>query len=141
MYPTKNLTARVYSVYADIVRRAAHSKNKTVSEYVGEIVVPYAAEDIGEEVPPLPKLEKDRHKKMVAQAAAARGMTPAQYERHAADVLSAMDLGLPTPEDALAPPAPRPRVQARSERPRASANIGGYAKAEERPAILRRRSK
>jgi hypothetical protein len=153
MYPTENITARVYSVYADIVRRAAHARNKTVSEYVGEIVVPHAAEDIGEELPPIPKLEKGRHKAMVAEAAKAAGMTPAQFERHAADILSARMLGLPTPDEALAPGQRAVVRQPSSERERV--DIGGYAKQTgetlrpsrepvrelERAPILRRRSK
>jgi uncharacterized protein (DUF1778 family) len=133
MYPTENLTARVYSLHADIVRRAAAKAGKTISEYVGDVVVPWAASDLGEAMPRLPKLERGRYKAMVEQAAKRAGMTPAQWERHAAETLSAQALGLPTPDDARAPgkpptvPPPAPQRNTDSG-VRAMVRVGGYAK-------------
>jgi uncharacterized protein (DUF1778 family) len=128
MYPTENLTTRIYSVHADLVRRAAAKADKSISEYVGDVVVAWAASDIGEKVVPLPKLERGRYKRLVDEAAKRAGMTRAQWERHAAETLSAQALGIPTPDDARAPSKSGERV---------AVNVGGYAKSSGEETRLR----
>ncbi len=133
MYPTENLTARVYSLHADIVRRAAQQVGMSVSEYLATIIVPWAASDLGEPLPQLPRLERGRYKSLVEQAAARAGMSRGQWERHAAETLSAQALGLPTPDDARAPnrpptTPPPPNGDRPSGEHRRMAPVGAYAK-------------
>jgi hypothetical protein len=136
MYPTENLTTRVYAIYADIVRRAAEKAGKSISEYVGDIVVPWAASDLGERLPPLPPLERGRYRTLVEAAAARAGMTRRQWERHAIETQNALALGIPTPDEVRAPRPPSGE--------RKTARIGGYAVArpqEEELAPRRARAK
>jgi hypothetical protein len=139
MYPTENLTARVYARHADIVRRAAARAGKTISEYVADVVVQWAASDLGEALPPLPRLERGRYKRMVEEAAERAGMTRAQWERHAAEVLSAQALGEPTPDDALPPGKPSMIPAPSGSGQRRAVNVGGYAKPTKEETRIRRR--
>lgn len=143
MYPTENLTARVYSLYADIVQRAADKAGKSVSQYIGDIIVPWAASDLGERMPKLPTVAERNYRSMLEQAAKRAGMTPAQWERHAAETLSAQALGLPTPDDARAPgrppTVPPPSGERAGSGERVAARIGGYAKPGPAADVVRRR--
>lgn len=136
-YPTENLTTRVYELHADLVRRAAAKAEKTVSDYVRDIVVQWAASDLGERLPPLPDLKRGRYRELVEGAAKRAGMTVTAFERHAAETLAAQAMGVPSPDDARAPGRPPTIPPPSGERPRV--DLGGYAVTGARTEVIRRR--
>lgn len=83
-YATKNVTFRCYELHHGVVLRAAEKAGKSLSDYCRDIVIPWAASDLGERLPPLPKLEQGRRVAMVAEAARLIRLTPEQFGAKAA---------------------------------------------------------
>lgn len=99
MYQTRNITFRCYEIHGAIVDRAAARAGKSLSDYCRDLVIPWAASDVGERLPPMPKLERGRYSTMLAKAAKAVGLTPEQFEKKAAEQAAAHALGLLGPDD------------------------------------------
>ena len=116
-YATDNVTFRCYQVHKDVVVRAAAKAGKTLSDYCRDIVLPWAASDLGERLPPMPPLERNRYQTMLHEAAKRAGLTPEQFERRASEHAAALALGIPTPEESRTPSSPPP-PPAPEERPR-----------------------
>ncbi len=131
MYPTKNVTFRCYELHADIIGRAAEKVGKSLSDYCRDIVIPWAASDLGERLPHLPKLEQGRHQNLIAKAAKLVGLTPEQFERKAAEQAAARALDMVGPEDAQA-------GSGEYEVPRADSRPGSYSRELLPPERLRR---
>lgn len=74
-----------------LVRRAAESQEITVAEYIRNIVLPWAAADLGE---PPPDLSEYGSGDTVQEAAKRSGLTVREYEARAAKLLAAQELGL-----------------------------------------------
>lgn len=100
MYQTRNITFRCYEIHGAIVERAAERAGKSLSDYCRDIMIPWAASDLGETLPPMPRLERGRHASMIAKAAKAVGLTPEQFERRAAEQAAAAALGMLGPDEA-----------------------------------------
>lgn len=111
MYQTRNITFRCYVVHGDLVDRAAAKHGKTLSDYCRDVVIPWAASDLGEKVTTMPVLARGRHASMVNEAAKKRGLTREEFERLAVEQMAAKELGLPGPEDTKAPSGERPALR------------------------------
>ena len=102
---------RCYRVHRDLLDRAAALvPERTVSDYIREILPLQCAIDLHEELPNVPSIERGRGGSMVAQAAAKLGMSREEFEQHAAVVLAAQALGADAIDDrpSSRPPAKRP---------------------------------
>jgi uncharacterized protein (DUF1778 family) len=80
MYATKNITFRAYEIQIDLIQRAADKRGVSLSDFCRDLLVPAAAKELGEEPPPLPKIERGRYGSIIAKAAKALGMTREEYE-------------------------------------------------------------
>lgn len=88
------LSARVRGMHSNIVKRAADAAGVTVAEYVRNIVIPWAAADLGETAPDMSEYASGDS---VQEAARRAGLTVREYESRAAKMLAARDLGLESP--------------------------------------------
>ncbi len=104
-YPTKNVTVRCYEVDAEAIQRAADRAQKSLSDYVRDIIIPWAYSDLGERRPNLPPLERGRYQSMLETAAKAAGVPAETFARQAVEAAAAQALGLAAPST---PPAPLP---------------------------------
>lgn len=85
------LSARVRGMHANLVRRAADHEGVSVAEYVRNLVIPWAAADLGE---PPPDMSEYGSEDSVQEAARRAGLSVREYEARAAKLLAARDLGL-----------------------------------------------
>jgi hypothetical protein len=102
MYATQNVTFRAYEVQIDLIRRAAERTGKKQSDYIRDLIVPQAAADLGEELPPMPTIKRGRFSSAVARAAKARGLSPEDFKEWAAQQFAAQifaEEGIPGEED------------------------------------------
>ena len=83
-YKTDNFTFRTYELYVDAIKRAAERAGKSPSEYVRDVVIPWAFSDLGERMPQLPRIERGRYSNTITQAAKQVGKTRRQFEQDAA---------------------------------------------------------
>jgi uncharacterized protein (DUF1778 family) len=111
IYETANVTFRTYALYADLMRRAAKAQGVRLSDYIRDLVVPQAARDLGEELPPLPRIEKGRYGSAEAKAAKARGMSLDDFRAWAAQQMTLQVLA----ESGLPEPHPTGRRKARRQ--------------------------
>jgi uncharacterized protein (DUF1778 family) len=121
MKPTHtNISLRMTVEQADFIRRWAHEARRTVTDMGGELLLMWAASDLGE---PAPKAQKQsRPPSPIAQAAATRNMTRDQFRQWAAELVAEATL-----RDSQMPPAAQPTHSTMIPRP-----ISG-----ERPAFRR----
>lgn len=123
MYQTRNITFRCYEIHGTIVERAAERAGKSLSDYCRDIIIPWAASDMGEKLPPMPKLERGRHAAMVSKAAKLLGLTPEQFERKAAEQAAAAALNMLGPDDTGSGERRQQRPGLYAEEPLASERI------------------
>lgn len=116
---TNNITFRCHALDKDAIMRAAEKAGKSDSEYCRDVIIDYAYSDLGERRPNLAPVGRSVRRTMVEQAAAARGLTVAQYTRELAEAQAAADLGyvVPAPQT-VAPPQQRRQVIAPAILPR-----------------------
>ncbi len=117
-YPTKNVTVRCYEVDAEAIQRAADRAGKSLSDYVRDIIIPWAYSDLGERRPNLPPLERGRYQSMLETAAKAAGVPAEAFARQAVEAAAAQALGLAapsTPPPAMPAPVPGPGAYARRD--------------------------
>jgi uncharacterized protein (DUF1778 family) len=106
---TNNVTFRCHPLDKDAIVRAAQKAGKTDSEYCREVMVDYAYSDLGERRPNLPPVGRDVRKRMIEEAAKARGMTVRKYQLEVAAAQATLDLGF----DSSAPTPEKPATQRR----------------------------
>jgi uncharacterized protein (DUF1778 family) len=94
---TNNVTFRCHPLDKDAIVRAAQKAGKSDSEYCRDVMIDYAYSDLGERRPNLPPVGRDVRKRMVEQAAKARGLTVRKYLLEVASAQAALDLGFDTP--------------------------------------------
>lgn len=123
VYSTKNVTVRCYEVDSNTIQRAADRAGKSLSDYVRDILIPWAYSDLCEARPNMPPLERGRYTSMIDQAAKAAGLTRDQFEKQAAEQAAAQALGMAGPGDSgefrrYASPGipPRPMRKAQAQR-------------------------
>lgn len=123
---TSNVTFRCHPTDKDAIVRAAAKAGKTDSEYCRDVMIDYAYSDLGERRPNLPPVGRDVRKRMIEEAAKARGMTARKYMLELAQQQAALDLGFdtatpPAQKRPLVSPAPLQRfVPAVRKRPKRS---------------------
>lgn len=103
---TANVTFRCHPIDKDAIVRAANKSGKTDSEYCRDVMIDYAYSDLGERRPNLPPVGRDVRKRMIEEAAKARGMTVRKYLLEVASAQATLDLGFDTPATA-APEKPQ----------------------------------
>jgi uncharacterized protein (DUF1778 family) len=117
-YPAKNVTFRTYTVWAEVIEKAAAQAGQTISEYCRDRMTSLAAKDLGIPVPKLPDMKRGRDNELVTRAAALTGLTPEEFMRQASARTAATMLGYEEAEPTLpesprlsprATPAPRKR--------------------------------
>jgi uncharacterized protein (DUF1778 family) len=118
----------------DQVTRAAARAGKPISEYIRDLVAPWAASDLHEEPAPSPSARPQTTESAIAQAARLHGMKITDYRKLAAELQAREDLGLPRviTERPAAPRAARTTIvpPARPRRPpRRAAASGQYRRA------------
>lgn len=107
----------------DQVTRAAIRANKTISEYIRDIMGPWAASDLKEKPAAPPTARPPAPRTAIAQAAELHGMKIAEYKAYGAEMQARRELGLPELEplpvaprrSTMLPPAPpvlKPRPRA-----------------------------
>jgi hypothetical protein len=116
MYETRNITFRLFRFQADLLDRAAKHSGKTTSEYIRDLIVPQAAKDLGEEVPPMLMPERGRYGSPEAKAAKALGVSREELRELATQDFAARILAekAEKPEKPSARSGERPAVKARS---------------------------
>jgi hypothetical protein len=92
-FTAKNVTFRTYTAHAELVEQAAEKAGKTLSEYCRDVMIPYAAKDLGVPVPSLPDMKRGRFTEIVTEAAKITGLTPEEFMRQASERLAAAALG------------------------------------------------
>jgi uncharacterized protein (DUF1778 family) len=114
---TQTLKSTLHDSQADLVRRAAAKSHKTLSEYIADVVVPWAASELNEAVPVLPKLGRKWQAQLIAEAAEKAGLSVEDFRDQAITDAAMHALGYksePPPAMSAAPPAHesglRPRV-------------------------------
>ncbi len=120
-----NISFRVSEDQQDQIARAAMAAGKSVSDYARDILVPWAASDLGERPSQLPP---KREPSPVARAAAARGMTRDQYRQFAAEALALADLrpqAASSERATMLPPARRAGAYSASGSGERLAAVGG----------------
>jgi hypothetical protein len=85
------LSARVRGKHADLVRRAAEKEGTDVAKYIRNLVIPWAAADLGEGAPDMSEYADESS---VQEAARRAGLSVREYEARAAKMLAARELGL-----------------------------------------------
>ncbi len=79
-----NISVRLYRAQRDLIDRAnSLVPDRTLSEYVRDVMTMQAALDLGVELPRVPEIRHGRGGSMVAQAAAKLGLTREEFEQQA----------------------------------------------------------
>ncbi len=120
---TQTLKTAVHAAHADLVRRAAAKKGQTVSDFISDLIVPWAAAELGEKVPELPRIGRRWQASLIAKAAEAEGLSPKEFADRAVAEAALQRLGyapasVPPPAPVVAPAResgmrPRARVNGR----------------------------
>lgn len=107
---SRNVTFRCHPLDKEAIVRAAEKAGKSDSEYCRDVMIDYAYSDLGERRPNLPPVGRDVRKRMIEQAAKARGLTVRKYMLELAAAQAQLDLGFD------APTATKPATQRRPVR-------------------------
>jgi len=116
---TNNVTFRCHPLDKDAIVRAAAKAGKTDSEYCRDVMIDYAYSDLNERRPNLPPVGRDVRRRMIEEAAKARGLTVRKYMLELAQAQAALDLGFDNPVHGkpaterrpVRPPATVPRLE------------------------------
>lgn len=88
------MSIRIYQAHRDIIEQAAALvEGRTLSDYVREVLVAHAADELGVEVPAVPEITRGRAGSLAAQAAARLGVSKQEFEREAIRLMAAQTLG------------------------------------------------
>lgn len=122
-----SMSVRMYRAHLDLIDRAvtlrqAKDPSFDRSDYIRETMALQASIDLGVELPPMPEILRGRGGSLTDRAAAALGMSRAQFEIAAIRAMAAQALGA----DVIAHGPPTPR------RPES----GTYKRASVRPEAL-----
>jgi uncharacterized protein (DUF1778 family) len=93
-----NVTFRCHPLDKDAIVRAAQKAGKSDSEYCRDVMIDYAYSDLNERRPNLPPVGRDVRRRMIEEAAKARGLTVRKYMLELAQAQAAVDLGFDTVE-------------------------------------------
>lgn len=139
-----NISVRLYRAQRDLIDRANELvPDRTLSEYVRDVMTMQAALDLGEELPRVPEIRHGRGGSMVAQAAAKLGLTREEFEQQAIKYAAAQALESNAIDNRVdsrhtpIPPAPVPVPTRSTMRP--AARPGMYSAQPEARAQVRKR--
>lgn len=113
-----NVTFRCHPLDKDAILRAAQKAGKSDSEYCRDVMIDYAYSDLGERRPNLPPVGRDVRKRMIEEAAKARGLTVRKYLIEVASAQATLDLGFDTPAAAEKPATQRRPIRTPAALPR-----------------------
>jgi hypothetical protein len=94
-YHTQNVTFRLYGAQKEFVMRAAQAQGAHLSEYLRRCAIMQASQDLGENPPDFPTIEKGRHSGLITKLARARGLTADEYQSLALQKMIEADAGKP----------------------------------------------